>query len=249
MFAQDAPADTTADSGRPPDWIQPADTQPEATGDWVRPPDGDARAPVLGNQAAVVLRSQAYRIDMDAKLAVIRTLESIHESEEIPPSDELAVEILSFLATEAFDYQVRRDGRVINDFPLVRAQAVYLLGAIGGPAASATVKRVLLHEEDSYVLAAAVSAAAASARHADPELLERMTLLVQRMNALRRPDNALALSVIRAVRELHTRAGPIDDPDLFRSLIAIAQGGYAASVRRDAVEVIDLLRKQYESQP
>ena len=227
-----------------PDWIQTTDVQPETDGDWVRPDDGVSDIPSVGTQAIVALRAEAFAVDLDAKARVLATLGQMHEEGRLSPDDGQALDLIAFLATESYDFQIRRDGRVVNDFPMVRAEAVRLLGAVGGPAATITLQRVLNHEDDAFVLSQSVTAVAQAAREATPELLTTLTTLVTRMNALRRPDNALALAVVNAVNDLHERSGGIDDPDLFRALILIAQGGYSTTVRRAAARVIDALRLQ-----
>ena len=227
-----------------PDWIQPTEIQPEADGDWVRPDAADSTIPALRPQVITALRAQAFAIDLDAKSRVLATLGQMHAEDQLSPDDSPALDLLAFLATESYDFQIRREGRVINDFPMIRADAVLLLGSIGGPAATATLERVLKHEEDAYVLSQAVTAVAQTASAPTPELLSTLTTLVTRMNAVARPDNALAIAVVNAVGDLHERSGGIDDPDLFRALISIAQGGYSTTVRRAAARVIDELRER-----
>ncbi len=225
-----------------PDWIQTTDVQPDTDGDWVRPDGADSTIPTVRPQAIIALRAEAFAIDLDAKNRVLATLGQMYEENLLSPDDSPAMDLIAFLATESYDFQVLREGRVINDFPMIRAEAVRLLGSVGGPAATATLERVLKHEDDTYVLAQTVTAVARAAPAPTPELLMTLTTLVGRMNAVRRPDNALAIAVINAVSDLHERSGGIDDPDLFRALISIAQGGYSTTVRRAAARVIDELR-------
>ena len=232
-----------------PDWIQPTEVQPETDSDWVRPEGGDPHVPPVGPQAVIALRAQAFAINLDAKARVLATLRHMHEENRLSPNDAPAIDLIAYLATESHDFQVRRDGRVINNFPMIRAEAVRLLGSVGGPASTATLQRVLNHEDDTYVLSQAVTAVARAAPEPTPELLTTLTTLVNRMNAVRRPDNALAIAVINAVNDLHGRSSAIDDPDLFRALISIAQGGYSTTVRRAALQVIDTLRQRPQPSP
>ncbi len=225
-----------------PDWIQSTEVQPDTDGAWVRPDGADATTPTVRPQAIIALRAEAFAIDLDAKSRVLATLGQMHEENRLSPDDRPAMDLIAFLATESYDFQVRREGRVINDFPMIRADAVRLLGSVGGPAATSTLERVLKHEDDAYVLSQAVTAVARATPAPTPELLMTLTTLITRMNAVRRPDNALAIAVINAVGDLHERSGGIDDPDLFRALISIAQGGYSITVRRAATRVIDELR-------
>jgi HEAT repeat protein len=242
--AEEPPAHDRDQDPDQPDWIQSTDTQPESNGDWVQPgPEASNIAPVR-EQAITALRAEAFRTDLDAKSRVLSTLRGMQEDNRLSPVDGQAIELISFLATESYDFQIRQDGRVINDFPMIRAEAVQLLGSVGGPAATVTLQRVLSHEEDAYVLSRAVTAVAQAAPEPSPELLATLTTLVNHMNAVRRPDNALAIAVVYAVEDMHQSSGGIDDPDLFRALISIAQGGYSTTVRRAAARVIDTLRQQ-----
>jgi HEAT repeat protein len=227
-----------------PDWIQSTDTQPDSASDWIQPGTDTPTTLPIPEQALTTLRAQAFRINIDSKSRVLSTLRVMLQDNRLGPDDGPAVELISFLATEAYDFQIRQDGRVTNDFPMIRAEAVQLLGSVGGPAATVTLQRVLKHEEDGYVLSRAVTAVAQASPEPSPELLSTLTALVNHMNAVRRPDNALAMAVINAVEDLHVSSKGIDDPDLFRALISIAQGGYSTAVRRAAVRVIDILRQQ-----
>ena len=227
-----------------PDWIESTDTQPDTSGDWVQPETETPTIPPVRPQAITALRAQAFAGDLDAKARVLSTLGGMQQDNLLGPDDEPGIDLISFLATESYDFQIRRNGRVINDFPMIRAEAVRLLGAVGGPAATVTLQRVLRYEADAYVLSQAVTAVAQAATEPSPELLTTLTTLVNRMNAVGRPDNALAMSVINAVEDLHERSTGIDDPDIFRALISIAQGGYSSTVRRSAIRVVDKLRQQ-----
>jgi HEAT repeat protein len=227
-----------------PDWIEATEIQPEVDGDWIRLEPERPAVPAVGAQAISALRAEAFAIDLAAKARALATLEDLHAENRLGPDDSLAVDLIAFLATESYDFQVRREGRVINDFPMIRAEAVRLLGSLGGAGATATLSRVLRYEDDPYVLSQAVIAVAQAASGPTPELLRTLTTLVNQMNALRRPDNALAIAIVNAVRDLHERSAGIDDPDLFRALISITQGGYSTAVRRAAVEVINTLRRQ-----
>ncbi|MEE8441665.1 MAG: HEAT repeat domain-containing protein [Spirochaetia bacterium] len=227
-----------------PEWIKATEINPETDADWVRPAGDDPAIPTVGPQAIITLRAEALAIDLDAKARVLATLGNMNAENRLSPDDGPAMNLISFLATESYDFQVRRGGQIINDFPMIRAEAVRLLGSVGGPTATATLERVLNHEDDAYVLSQAVTAVARAAPESTPGLLRTLTTLVNHMNVVRRPDNALAIAVVNAVSDLHERFGGIDDPDLFRALLSIAHGGYSTAVRRAAVEVIDKLRRQ-----
>lgn len=227
-----------------PDWIQPRSVAPENGADWVRPEAEEDQPPPIGEQALTALRAQAFSVDLDAKDRVLAALEQRNDNGQLGSLDEQAIEVIAFLATESYDYEVRRSGRTINDFPSVRARAVQLLGSVGGPLAQSTLHHVLIKEQDPFVLAQAVTAIAGAADAPSADLMKDMASLVTRMSAQRRPDNALAAAVVRAVQRFNERFGHIDDPDIFRALISIAQGGYSTTIRRRALEVIDQLRRR-----
>jgi len=94
------------------------------------------------------------------------------------------------------------------------------------------------------VLSEAVRAVGISAQTATPELLALLTGLTVRMENLQRPDNALAMAVLNTVDKLQSVGDPIDDPDLFRALIQIAQGPYSNTVRREALNLVNKLRRR-----
>lgn len=227
-----------------PDWIESIDQQPEAESDWVRPEGLEEQTPPLDPTTATVIAAYARSFEFDAKRSAIRMISERYSAGTLGAEDVRATEILSFLALERYEREIRREGRLINDFPMVRAEALQLLGAMGGTQAGVTIQRALVVERDPYVLSVAVRAAAHTTPDSAGELLGRLTVLVERMNAQSRPDNNLAQAVVQAVVEIHNRIGRIDSPELFRALISIAQGSYGYSVRQEALSVVDLLRRQ-----
>ena len=68
------------------------------------------------------------------------TLSALHSDGLLSADDPGPVDLLSFLATESYDYQVIRGGRTVNDFPSIRARAVSLLGDVGGTTAAVTIE-------------------------------------------------------------------------------------------------------------
>ena len=236
--------DQSQDQSDDRDWIYPLDQGPDSEPDWVRPDDGTAPVESLDTVTRAVVAAQAHSFEFDAKMDAIRYLAEQLEAGAVAPRDPAAVEILSFLALERYQHEIRRDGRLINDYPIVRAEAIRLLGAVGGDSARLTIRRVLTVEQDPYVLGVAVRAAAVSSDVPDQELFQRLTYLVGQMNARQTPDNSLAQAIVSSVLEMQQRLGRIDDPDLFRAIISIAQGSYNYGIREQALDLIDLLRTQ-----
>ena len=123
--------------------------------------------------------------------------------------------------------------------PAVRVQALELLGRIGGPEAYEVVVESLRVERDTAVRAAALRVLPRLGVRPEADLPGILARTMQRSSG----DAASLRSALEAVRALHVRYGFMDTPELFTAVINVAQGPYTAGLRREAFEVLEMLRE------
>lgn len=239
----DAQADESSDEDARPDWVQPLTVEPERSPDWIRPDDGTQERNVLPEQAATVYRSQAYSLIEAHKVRAIAGLRELEARGALETDDPAVQEVLEHLVLEHLDQPTRRDGELVNDFPMVRVQALELLGTLGGAASVATIREVVLREPaESAVLATAVQEYTRTGSAMDEAIASRLLRLLERMR-VSVPDNRLALAIINAVHTSHLRQWGSVPVDLYRALFDVYRGPFAPEVRARAMDVIELMRQ------
>lgn len=168
-----------------------------------------------------ILRSQARSTDRDAKLFALETVREMYENGRLEESAEL-FDIVRTLATEGTSNQVRRAGRVVNNFPVVRKEAAALLGDIGGRDAQRVLLVIVREDPEPMVLAEAVYALGkvGALDNAD-EVADHLVFTLTRENARIAPDNNLALATLLALERLFESGLEFRDPVQLQNTIGL----------------------------
>ncbi|MDR3123007.1 MAG: HEAT repeat domain-containing protein [Treponema sp.] len=149
---------------------------------------------------------------------------------------------LEYLALEGLTNQTRENGRMINNFPDVRAKAVVYLGEIGTPEAKNALLKVMLADPEPMVLTEAVKSLAKIGLNDNEETANTISWVVTRFDVLN-PDNLLALSALEAFEILAEKNGGLKDPSALRTIMRIADGRYITPVKDRARQLIFALRQ------
>ncbi|GHT66006.1 hypothetical protein FACS1894110_08960 [Spirochaetia bacterium] len=149
---------------------------------------------------------------------------------------------LEYLALEGIVNQTRENGKLINNFPDVRKQAITYLGDLGTAEAKNTLIKVLLADPEPIVLQEAVKSLTKTGLNDNEESVAAIALLVSRFDVLN-PDNLLALSAVDAFEKFAAANNGIRDPNVVRALIRISEGRYFKPVQERAKQVLADLRK------
>lgn len=184
------------------------------------------------------------------KLSAVGRIEELHRRGDLDPLDREIMDILHYAATEGVRHTIVEGGRRIDDFPHVRVRAVRVLGHVGGPYARSTALEVIRYDHEPLVLGEASTALARMRAEADRELTAYLTGLVERIRraAIGQPtgamvDERLALTVLEAVEELDRQSWGVQDPALFRAIVALAQAPVSPRVQRKAFDLLEILRR------
>ncbi|MBF9016113.1 MULTISPECIES: HEAT repeat domain-containing protein [unclassified Oceanispirochaeta] len=190
-----------------------------------------------------IIRAEAESVDRDMKMIAIQDIEKMVGDGEIAEDDREMVGILSSLGTEGISNQVIEQGAVINNYPMVRKEAVRLLGEVGGDMARDALVNVLLTDDEPMVLAEAVVALSKVGPDEQGVAMAVLADSMRSQTALKK-DNNFANAFILAVANLAEANDGIDDIRVFEELTKIAdpRSGYITVVRKKAFELLKNLQ-------
>jgi hypothetical protein len=190
-----------------------------------------------------IIKSEAESVDRDMKKIAIQDLENMIADGEIAEDDRELISILSSLGSEGISNQVIEQGSVINNFPLVRMDAVRLLGEVGGEIARDSIVSILLTDNEPTVLAEAI-VALSKVGVDENGVVEAVLADAMRSQTALVKDNNFANAYIIAVGNL-AESGSIKDYTVIEELTKIYnhRNGYAREVRLKAFDLLITLKE------
>ncbi len=195
---------------------------------------------------AQIIRSEAESPDRDMKLIAIQDIAEMLDRGEINENSIDYIDILRNLSAEGIDKIVIEQGRVINNFTIVRKEAVRILGDIGGPSSRDAILQVFKNENETMVLTEAVLALSRTGIDEEGEVLDLMSWAMHTQTAVSK-DNTFANASLAAIQKLAQDNNGLDDEKVFREIAAIAdpRNGYITVVRMKALQLLDELQSYY----
>ena len=186
----------------------------------------------------LIIRETSRSDSLDQKMVA---LEFIGQAIDRGSTNDEFRQTLEYLALEGTAIQARENGRLMNNFPLVRRQAAKFLGQVGTEEAKNTLLRICLAENEPMVLQEAVKALGDIGLNDNDETVATITWIVKRFDVLN-PDNVLALSAMDAFEKIAKKNGGLKYPDAIRLLISISEGPYIRPVQDRARQLVNDLR-------
>jgi len=191
-----------------------------------------------------IIKAEAESVDRDMKMIALQDIEKMIADGQFSGDNREMVGILSSLGTEGISNQVIEQGRIINDFPMVRKEACRLLGEVGGDFARDALVSVLISDPEPMVLSEAV---VALSKVGPDEAGVVMAVLADTMRSQTAmvKDNNFANAFILAVDNMAQINDGIDDLQIFEELTKIAdpRSGYITVVRKKAFELLKELQE------
>jgi len=155
---------------------------------------------------------------------------------------------LEYLALETSNLVIRSGGtgRVLNDYPDIRATACDYLAAFPSQSTKDALVRVVLSDEEPMVISAAVRSLGKIGINDNDEVTQDIAFIVNRYDILQ-PDNSLAFESLLAFERINAKDGGLKDPAAISAIMRIATGNYIGPVKQKASQLLDLIRKTVAS--
>jgi HEAT repeat protein len=195
-----------------------------------------------------ILSEKAFSDSREIKLDVLDEIEVMVDEGTVDDPDKVEF-VLEYLGMEGTARRVRESARLINYYPEVRRRSANLLGRLGGEKAKDALVSILLIDDEPMVKAEAAYALGVIGMNDGNEVVRALLYTLENEDP-QMPDNNLAYAVCLAVEKIvEANDGDLDAAayaDLARTLVRIAQGNYIKTVRRKALQTLEVL-KEYQS--
>jgi hypothetical protein len=145
---------------------------------------------------------------------------------------------LEYLATEGTISISRTNGRITNNYPLVRRESVKYLGELGTPEAKDTLLRILIAEDEPMVLCEAFLSLGKIGLNDNDQVAAAISQKLSHYEKTQ-PDDLLAITALEAYEQLLDSGGPIKDQRVIQSIQSIANGNYPRTVRERARSLLN----------
>lgn len=192
----------------------------------------------LSSVEDVIITELAASDDYDNKLVALQYLEeSIQNGRSTPEM----VAALSSLAGEGVTTQARTNGRLMNNFPDIRARSCELLGKLPTEESKITLVMILKDDTEPMVVTAAVKSLGEIGINEDDEVVNVIEYVQQKYSVLN-PTSSLALEVLSAYEKLAPTVK--DKGPLIQSISSIATNyKYVKPVRDKALQLLRTLQQ------
>lgn len=191
----------------------------------------------LSSVEDVVITELANSDERDNKLVALQYLENAVNDGRTTP-DMMAA--LDSLAGEGITSQSRTNGRLMNNYPDIRAKACELLGKVPTEESKTSLKKIALADNEPMVITAAIRSLGDIGMNENDDVTETIAW-AQKRNAILNPTSSLALEVLIAYEKLADTVQ--DKSQLIQSVGSIATNyKYVTPVRQRALELLKTLQ-------
>ncbi len=193
----------------------------------------------LSNVQDVIITELANSQEYDNKLVALQYLEDSVNDGTVTKEQSVA---LQNLAGEGLKTTARTNGRLVNNFPDIRAKACELLGKVPSEESKDTLISITKEDAEPMVVSAAVRSLGDIGLNDNDEALSTIEFIQHKYAALN-PTSSLAYDILYAYEKLAPKAA--DKNALIQSISEIAANyKFATPVR---LKALTLLRKLQSS--
>ncbi|MDR2923762.1 MAG: HEAT repeat domain-containing protein [Treponema sp.] len=182
----------------------------------------------------MIVRETSKQDSLDQKLIALAFIGSLLEQGST--SDEIRI-TLERLSLEGTNVQAREKGRLKNDYPEVRRQAVRHLATVGTDEARAALVKVCVTDNEPMVLQEAVRSLGIIGTDKDGEVVAAIVWVTNKYANTISPDNLLALAAIDSLEKIAKNSKGVRE-DAFQLLIKISDGSFAPPVKEKARQTV-----------
>lgn len=185
----------------------------------------------------VVITELANSDERDNKLVALSYLENAVNEGNVTPDMMVA---LDHLAGEGVSTEARTNGRLVNNFPDIRAKACDLLANVKTEESKDTLKKVALLDNEPMVITSAIRSLGEVGINNKDEVIDAIAW-ANKKNAVLNPTSSMALEVLIAYEKL---ADTVENKGpMIQSVGAIATNyRYATPVRQRALNLLKQLQ-------
>jgi hypothetical protein len=155
--------------------------------------------------------------------------------------DEIRV-ALEYMGLEGIANIMRENGRIVNNFPDIRARAAGYLGELGTTEAKDALIKMLLADNEPWVLSEAVKSLAKIGINDDEETVRTIAWIIRRYDTIG-PNDILAKSALEAFDTFAQNNNGIKDYSTVQAIMRIRDGRYIRPVKEKAKQVLANIRK------
>jgi hypothetical protein len=190
-----------------------------------------------------IIREQSRSDSRDGQMVALEYISDAIENGNT--SDEIR-SALEYIGLEGVANVQRESGRVVNNFPDVRARAASYLGTVGTTEAKDSLLKMLLVDNEPWVLTETVKSLAKIGINDDEETVMTIAWIIRRYDAIG-PNNPLAIAALDAFDSFAKNNNGLKDFSVVQAIILIRDGRYIRPVQEKARTVLSNIRK-YSSQ-
>lgn len=204
--------------------------------------ESNVESEYLSSVEDVVITELANSDERDNKLVALQYLENaVNEGRTTPDM----MKALDGLAGEGISSQARTKGRIMNNFPDIRAKACEILANVKTEESKDTLVKVALADNEPMVITAAIRSLGEIGINDNDEVSETIAW-AQKKNAVLNPTSSLALEVLIAYEKI---ADTVQDKGpMIQAVGQIASNyHYVTPVRTRALELLKTLQRSSSS--
>ena len=190
----------------------------------------------------VVITELANSDERDNKLVALQYLENAVEEGRVSPDMMVA---LDHLAGEGINTQSRQSGRLMNNYPDIRAKACDLLAKVPSEESKTTLKNIALADNEPMVITAAIRSLGEIGMNQNDDVVNTIAW-ANKKNAVLNPTSSLALEVLIAYEKIGDTVE--DKSAMIQSVGQIATNyHYVKPVRDRALKLLKTLQSSGSS--
>jgi HEAT repeat protein len=189
----------------------------------------------------MIIREQSRAESRDMQMVALAYIGDAIKNGNASPE---VVNALDYMGLEGVINQSREEGRLLNNYPDIRARAADYLGQIGTPAAQKILLKMAVVDPEPMVLTEVIKSLGkigTSGTQNNGEVCDTISWVVTRFDVLN-PDNLLALSALDAFQKIAEKSKSLDNSAI-QTIMRISQGNYTSAVRSEAKQLLSALRK------
>ncbi len=194
----------------------------------------------LGDIEFQILSEKAFSSDRELKLDVLDEIETMIDEGNVDDPEKVEF-VLEYLGMEGTARRIRESNRLVNYYPEVRRRAANLLGRLGGRRAKDALVSILLIDDEPMVQAESAYALGVIGMNEANEVVRALLYRLENEDP-QMPDNNLAYAICLSMEKIAEANDGIREPEAYRALVKIAQGTYIKTVRRKALQTLEVLK-------